>query len=210
MKDSVRDIYLTFNHGAMEFGKLHSALEKALMVDEGVVVEFGTGRGVAGRFMMPMLSGQKYYTVDPYAPYNKGDIDPWESVNQHQIKGDDFYIQGKEATIELLTDLADKVGCNFEYVDMSDTAFIRNTNEKFKFVYVDSDHSLEHVTKVTNLLVQLDKVVDGGVIVYDDVSCYQHDIIDFYLKQRDFVCVGRGDFKAVYIKGLDNASGFLV
>ena len=96
MKNSVRDIYLTFNHGAMEFGKLHSALEKALMVDEGVIVEFGTGRGVAGRLMMPMLHGQWYYTVDPYAPYSKGDIDPWESVNQHQKKGDDFYIQGKE------------------------------------------------------------------------------------------------------------------
>ena len=64
MKNSVRDIYLTFNHSAMEFGKLHSALEKSLMVDEGVIVEFGTGRGVAGRLMMPMLHGQWYYTVE--------------------------------------------------------------------------------------------------------------------------------------------------
>ena len=210
MKNSIRDIYLTFNHGAMEFGKLHSALEKALAVDEGVVVEFGTGRGVAGRLMMPMLHGQWYYTVDPYAPYSKGDIDPWESVNQHQRHGDDFYIQGKEATLETLSELADKVGCNFKHMDMTDTAFIRESNEKFKFVYVDSDHSLSHVMKVTNLLVQLDKVVDGGVIVYDDISCYEHDTVDFYLRKNDYACVGRGDFKAVYIRGLDNASGFLI
>lgn len=189
---------------------MHSALEKALAVDEGVVVEFGTGRGVAGRLMMPMLHGQWYYTVDPYAPYGTGDIDPWESVNQHQKKGDDFYIQGKEATLELLSDLADKVGCNFKHMDMTDTAFIRESNERFKFVYVDSDHTLKHVMKTTNLLVTLDKIVDGGIIVYDDISCYEHDTVDGYLKGKGFACVGRGDFKAVYIKGLDNASGFFV
>ena len=48
------------------------------------------------------------------------------------------------------------------------------------------------------------------VIVYDDISCYEHDTVYFYLKQNDYACVGRGDFKAVYIKGLDNASGFFV
>ena len=95
-------------------------------------------------------------------------------------------------------------------MDMTDTAFIRQSNERFKFVYVDSDHTLDHVMKVTNLLVQLDKVVDGGVIVYDDISCYDHDPVDFYLKKNDYACVGRGDFKAVYIRGLDNASGFFV
>jgi hypothetical protein len=64
--------------------------------------------------------------------------------------------------------------------------------------------------KTTNLLVTLDKIVDGGIIVYDDISCYEHDTVDGYLKGKGFACVGRGDFKAVYIKGLDNASGFFV
>ena len=68
-----------------------------------------------------------------------------------------FYIQGKEATLELLSELIDKVVAP-SIMDMTDTAFIRQSNEKFKFVYVDSDHSLTHVMKVTNLLVQRRKL----------------------------------------------------
>ena len=196
----------------MEFDKLYSALKKALMLDEGIIVEFGTGRGVAGQVMMPFLHRQWYYTVDPYLPYGKAaDIDPYprESVSQHNgcdddfyIQGKDFYIQGKEATLKILNELADKVGCNFKHMDMADTKFIRHSNESFKFVYVDSNHTLLHVMEVSQLLIDCDKIVDGGVIVYDDISCYDHDTVDFYLKRNNYACVDRGDFKAVYIRNL--------
>ena len=50
----------------------------------------------------------------------------------------------------------------------------------------------------------------GAEMCRRDRSCYDHDPVDFYLKNNDYACVGRGDFKAVYIRGLDNASGFFV
>ena len=86
MKTSVRDTYLNFDHSNMDFGILMNAVDEARLLEEGVFVEFGTGMGVAGRLIIPHLSGEWFYTVDPYEPYEGnavGDIDPREGVNQN-------------------------------------------------------------------------------------------------------------------------------
>tara|TARA_S200000501_G_scaffold366396_1_gene401090 strand:- start:2124 stop:2765 length:642 start_codon:yes stop_codon:yes gene_type:complete len=213
MKTSVRDTYLNFDHSNMDFGILMNAVDEARLLEEGVFVEFGTGMGVAGRLIIPHLSGEWFYTVDPYEPYEGnavGDIDPWEGVNQNMLKGEDFYLKRKEDTVKSLSKIAETAGCNFIYYDMADYEFIHSSNERFKFVYVDSLHTLNHVQHLCRIMILHNKIVDGGMLVFDDVSCYDHSVVDEFLIKNNYTKEEEGDFKISYRRGLDNAPGFFV
>ena len=115
------------------------------------------------------------------------------------MKADDFYIQGKDSTLETLKHIAEMTGCEFYHMDMADSEFIKKTNQKFRYVYVDSEHTLEHVKLISSLLVSLDKVVDGGVVIFDDVSCYDHSIIDSYMIKNGYEKMRDTDFKVSYM-----------
>ena len=210
MKPAVREAYLNYDLSQMDFGILMNAFNEAREIDEGIFVEFGTGMGVAGRMMIPQLKDEWFYTVDPFKPYGKGDIDPWEGINQNMLKGADFYLKEEDTTINTLSEMAAEAGCNFVHERMADYEFIHRTNEKFKFVYVDSDHTFQHVQHLCRIMILNNLIVDGGMIVFDDVSCYDHGTVDGFLRRNNYIKVEQGDFKISYRRGLDNALGFFV
>lgn len=200
MKESTKEIYLSFDHDRMDFDILINAVNETKDLF-GVIIECGTGKAVGTRMIIEALSNTdtKFYSVDNYPLYKGGDINPYEGASHPLMHDGEFYRVAKDRTLEQLDRFSKAVQCNFEQVNQDDVYFCKYTEEDVKLAFIDSEHTLEHVLKLAVHLAP--KVIEGGMLVFDDIQCYDHSVVDEFLYHQGFDVVEIGDFKISYRRG---------
>lgn len=200
MKESTKQIYRSYDHDQMNFDILINAVNETKDL-YGVVIECGTGKGVGTKMIIEALSNTetKFYSVDNYPLYKGGDINPYEGATHPLMHDGEFYRVTKDRTLEQLNRRAKAFHCHFVQINQDDIYFCKKTKDEVKLAFIDSEHSLEHVIKLAVHLTP--KVVEGGMMVFDDVQCYDHSIVDEFMYHQGFDIAQVGDFKISYRRG---------
>ena len=198
MKDCTKEIYLKFDHERMDFHVLQNAVEEVKELPEGVVVECGTGKGIGTRMIIHGLADTnvKFYSVDPYPKYKGGDVNPYSDLDHPLFHDGEFYREAKDRTIETLNGLSKLRNVDFEQVNQDDRYFLLENEEDIRLAFVDSVHTLKHVFSLAVAIIP--KVIVGGIVVFDDVQCYDHTKVDQLMYDNNFDVVENTDFKISY------------
>lgn len=118
----------------------------------------------------------------------------------------------RDSVVPVIHNYAKTQGMDFKFLNIGDTEFYQTyqngityyldntsvTKNTYKLVYVDRDPTTNNAIEATNFFK--DKLVSGGLIIYDDYTLYNFTPVDELLMENDFTLVESGDWKVVYKK----------
>lgn len=118
----------------------------------------------------------------------------------------------RDQVVPIVHNYATSKGMNFKFFNMTTDEFYDKFNDgisypidgnivkknTYKFILVDRDVTEEYAITATNFFK--DKIVSGGIIVYDESTLYKFDNVHTLLVNNNFSLIESGDFKTVYKK----------
>jgi len=160
----------------------------------GITCEVGLRRGGGTVHIINSLieNGDKrtHVCIDPYGTIMYSDI-----VGVHRT---DYTNQMRNQTISDIFKFAYDKEVNLIFFNLEDSEFYKRfsdgvpvydmekelTNE-YAFVHIDGQHDLESVMIAANFFK--DRISLGGILVFDNTNNYDHDKVDYFLKENGFV-----------------------
>lgn len=165
-----------------------------LIPPHGLTCEFGVRKGRSSQIIMEQTAGMPnptHIAVDPYgsiAYYSNKLLPPGTT---------DYSNQMKLEAMKNLSTIACELGVNLLFLPMEDTEYFKRFSDgvpvynhiktivnEYSFVFVDGQHSLEAVLNAANFF--LSRMKSGGIIVFDNADCYDHNIVDELLVKNSF------------------------
>lgn len=159
----------------------------------GITCEVGLRRGGGTVHIINSLieNGDKrtHVSIDPYGTIMYSDI-----AGVHRT---DYTNQMRNQTISDIFKFAYDNEVNLIFFNMEDSEFYKRFSDgvpvydmekelvnEYAFVHIDGQHDLESVMIAADFFK--DRVSLGGILVFDNTEQYEHDKVDYFLKQNGF------------------------
>jgi hypothetical protein len=148
------------------------ALRSILPEGKIVGVEIGVDKGQFSRILLEMYPEiEKIYGIDAYRRSSNN-----QGKDFTDKDWDNFYNRVKNDM---------NFGSRFELIRKSSLEAVDDIPNNMTFIYIDGDHSYEHVLKDIDLYER--KVMKGGILCGHDYPCKKYPqvkpAVDFYSKQ---------------------------
>ncbi len=180
----------------------------------GVCLEIGLRRGGGTRHIMDVIAQQKIkrvmVAVDPY-----GNIDYNTVVDFSkgpQVVKMDYTNDMRDQCMVNMYEFAQMAKVNFLYFPLEDTEFMarfadgipvyeefKRMETQYSMIHFDGPHFTKDVVKEVEFFMS--RTPKGGAYVFDDVSYYEHDVVDKLLLANGFSNHLKTPHKWSYIKG---------
>lgn len=177
---------------------------------KGPAVEIGLRRGGGTKHVIDVIAKQEFkrdvIAIDPY-----GNID-YNTVVDHTgpkvVKMDYTNTMRNECLVNLY-DYAEMMKVNFVFINLEDTEFFerykdgvpvyqefKRIESKYSFVHFDGPHFTDDVVKEIEFFMP--RMEKNATFVFDDVSYYDHSIIDKILLENGWTHLQKKSFKWSY------------
>lgn len=191
-----------------EYEIIDSACEEVKDVS-GIICEIGTylGGGMATlmkKFHELNQMNRTFIGVDPY-----GDIMYLDMTGLHNRCN--FTNRTKSNFLSKIYELAFHLQTNFIFFNLTDEQFFKRFGDgipvyneveelinSYALVSIDGPHAVEPVLNEFRFFCS--RMVTGGVIVFDDINQYEHNIVDREVLNSGFILLERGHYKYSYKK----------
>lgn len=174
---------------------------------EGVSLEIGLRRGGGTKLIMENLKTERkiHVAIDPY-----GNL-PYANYENRDIARKNYSNEMRNESLSDLYLLSEKLKVNFIFFNLSDTDFFNRFSEgipiydeertlinNYCFVHFDGPHTTDVVMNEFNFIN--DRTTKGSVLVFDDISHYDHDHIEDHIINNNWKLIKKKKHKAVYTK----------
>lgn len=179
----------------------------------GAAVEIGLRRGGGTKHIIDVVAKQEHkrnvIAIDPY-----GNIDYNTVVDSRagpQVVKMDYTNTMRNECLVNLYDYAEMQKVNFVFINLEDTEFFNRyadgvpiyqehkiIESKYSFVHFDGPHFTNDVVKEIEFFMP--RTSNGATFVFDDVSYYDHAVVDKILLEGGWKHIQQKSFKWSYQK----------
>lgn len=194
----------------------YDLITQAVELSEGLTspaIEIGLRRGGGTKHIIDVVANQQFkrdvVAIDPY-----GNIDYNTVVNSNigpQVVKMDYTNTMRNECLVNLYDYAEMKKVNFVFINLEDTEFFKRyadgipiyqehkrIEDKYSFVHFDGPHFTDDVVKEIEFFNPRMEV--GATYVFDDVSYYDHSVVDKILLESGWKNLQKKPYKWSYIK----------